>query len=333
MAAGALSPFAADVVRAETVTLAGCANPAWDGGTSTLSCNGLLAPSGTATIAGCANASWDAGTLTLACGSQPAAPVCTFVSAPPTMYAVGSHLSLAASCTNSPTYAWSATAGALGTGSCASAATCTDTQAGAASVTYHLVATNAAGSATLDAPVTWIVGSAPAPVMQCAASRKVHGAAGTFDLALSLVATNPTTEPRQGPSHSIVFTFDKPVVSAVAAVTEGSAATGVPTFSGGTVSVPITGAANQQYVTVALTAVTSSDGGVEGSASVRFGLLAGDVTGNRVVSVADLGLVQAQLSQVVTAANFLLDVNASGSVTLADTGLTTANLTRALPAP
>jgi hypothetical protein len=300
----ALAPLAADVVQAQTVTVSGCANPAWD-----------------------------AGTLTLSCGSLPAAPVCTFVSAPPTTYAVGSQLSLAANCTNSPTYAWSATVGALGTGACASAATCTDTQAAAASVTYHLVATNAAGSATLDAPVTWIAGSAPTPVMRGAASRRVHGAAGTFDLALSLVPTNPTTEPRQGPVHNIVFTFDKPVVSAVAAVTEGTAATGVPTFSGNSVTVPVTGAANQQYVTVALSAVTSADGGVGGTGSVRVGLLVGDVTRNRVVSVADLGQLEAQLAQAVTGANFHLDVNASGTVTLADTGITSANLTRALPAP
>jgi len=36
---------------------------------------------------------------------------------------------------------------------------------------------------------------------------------------------------------------------------------------------------------------------------------------------------------VVTAANFLKDVNASGTVTIADKGITNANLTRALPTP
>ena len=57
------------------------------------------------------------------------------------------------------------------------------------------------------------------------------------------------------------------------------------------------------------------------------------MNGNRVVSLADLGLVNAQLSQVVTAANYLKDVNANGTLTLADKGITNAALTRALPPP
>ena len=70
-----------------------------------------------------------------------------------------------------------------------------------------------------------------------------------------------------------------------------------------------------------------------GSGSVRVGFLLGDVNQNRVVTVADLGLVNAQLAQPVTAANYLKDVNASGTLTVADKGITNANLTRALPAP
>ena len=66
---------------------------------------------------------------------------------------------------------------------------------------------------------------------------------------------------------------------------------------------------------------------------MRVGFLAGDVNQNRVVTVADLGLVNAQLAQLVTAANYLKDVNASGTLTVADKGITNANLTKALPAP
>jgi hypothetical protein len=46
-----------------------------------------------------------------------------------------------------------------------------------------------------------------------------------------------------------------------------------------------------------------------------------------------LGLVNAQLAQVATAANFPKDVNASGTITVADKGITNANLATALPAP
>jgi hypothetical protein len=59
----------------------------------------------------------------------------------------------------------------------------------------------------------------------------------------------------------------------------------------------------------------------------------GQVTFPRVVTVADLGLVNAQIAQVVTATNFLKDVNASGTLTVADKGITNTQVTKALPAP
>ena len=164
-------------------------------------------------------------------------------------------------------------------------------------------------------------------------SRKVHGGAGTFDLPLSAVTTNPTTEPRIGPAQTILLTFDKPINAATVTITEGVATAGTPTFSDNDVVVDLTGVNNQQYVTVALTNVASTDGGTGGSGSVRIGFLVGDVNQNRVVTVADLGLVNAQLAQVVTAANYLKDVNTSGTLTVADKGIANANLTKALPAP
>jgi hypothetical protein len=166
-----------------------------------------------------------------------------------------------------------------------------------------------------------------------AVSRKVHGAAGTFDLPLSLVSTNPATEPRQGPAATIVLTFNKNVTAATATITEGVATAATPTFSGHDVIVGLTGVSNQQYVTVSLSNVSSSDGDSGASASVRIGFLLGDVNLSRVVSLADLAQVNAQLAQVVSASNFLKDVNASGTLTVADKGITNANLTKGLVAP
>jgi hypothetical protein len=171
------------------------------------------------------------------------------------------------------------------------------------------------------------------PVLAGAASRRVHGTAGTFNLPLALLATNPTTEPRQGPAHTIVFTFDKAVTAGVVTVTEGTATAGVPTFSGSEMIVPLTGVANQQYVTVAVSGVASADGGTGGSGSVRLGFLLGDVSQNRVVTLSDLGQVNAQVAQFVTGANYLKDVNASGTLSLADKGITNTQITRALPPP
>ena len=177
-------------------------------------------------------------------------------------------------------------------------------------------------------------GTASAPMFQSAVSRRVHGAAGPFDLPLSAANVhNPTTEPRQGPNQTLVFTFDKPVVSGNAAVTEGTATAGAPTFAGATMTVPLSGVANAQYVTVAVNSIAAADGGTGGAGSIRVGFLLGDVSQNRVVTLADLGLVNAQLAQFVSATNFLKDVNASGTLTLADKAITNANLTKPLPAP
>lgn len=181
-------------------------------------------------------------------------------------------------------------------------------------------------------------GNCKRAVLQSASSRRVHGATGTFGLPLSTVVPptvnhNPTTEPRQGPAHTIVFTFDKPIAAATATITEGTATVAAPTFSGNDVVVGLTGVTDQQYVTIDLTNVGSTDGGIGGIDSVRIGFLFGDVNQSRVVSVADLGLVNSQLAQTVTLTNFLKDVNASGAISVADKGITNANLTRALPTP
>jgi len=178
-----------------------------------------------------------------------------------------------------------------------------------------------------------VVAAPLAPSMAVGMSHKVHGGSGPFDLVTNTVSTNPTTEPRTGPNQNMVFTFDKPVIAGVATVTEGTAVAGTPIFNANTMTVPLTGVTNQQYVTVSVSNVASADGGAGGSAVMRVGYLVGDVNQNRVVSIADLGVVNAQLAQVVTSANFLKDVNASGTITVADKGITNANLTKALPAP
>jgi len=197
-------------------------------------------------------------------------------------------------------------------------------------ISFHVISATAS---TLTLSVT-AAGATPAPLLQGAVSRKVHGAAGTFNLPLTLTPiTNPTTEPRQGPAQTIVFTFDKPVTAANVAVTEGIASAAAPTFSGNDVIVSLTGVANAQYVTVALSGISSADGGTGGTGSVRVGFLLGDANQNRVVTVADIGVMNAQMAQAVTAANYLKDVNASGTLSVADIALANSKLTTALPAP
>ncbi len=175
--------------------------------------------------------------------------------------------------------------------------------------------------------------AATSPVLLGVASRRVHGHAGTFDLPLGSVASNPTTEPRVGPAQTIVFTFDDDVTAGTASVTEGSATVGTPTFNGPELIVPLSGVGNAQYVTVVVAGVSTAGGASGGSGSIRIGFLAGDVNQNRVVTVSDLVLVNAQIAHLVTAANYLKDVNATGTLTVSDKLIINANVTKALPPP
>lgn len=95
----------------------------------------------------------------------------------------------------------------------------------------------------------------------------------------------------------------------------------------------LTGATNAQYVTVAVSNAAAADGGTGGSGSIRLGLLAGDVNGNRAVTLADVLGVSTPLTQPVAGANYLRDVNANGTLSLADTMFVNAELTQALPVP
>ncbi len=177
------------------------------------------------------------------------------------------------------------------------------------------------------------IATAQTPVLKSAASRKLHaGSAGSLDLPLLLTPSNPTTEPRTGATAAVVMTFDRVITGASVAVTEGGATAGPPVFTGKDVIINLSGIANASYVTVALSEVTSADGG-GGSGSVRIGFLAADVNGSRTVSLSDMLAVNAALTQPVTPNNSSRDVNLSGALTLSDLLVVNANLTRVLPAP
>ncbi len=174
---------------------------------------------------------------------------------------------------------------------------------------------------------------AASPAISSIVSSKIQGSAGTFDLPLSATLTTPTIEPRNGPNHTIVFAFDRVVVSGTATVTEGIATVATTQFSGPKMIVNLTGVTNQQYVTVSVSAVQGGDGSTNGAAAARIGFLLGDVNQNGNVSLADLGLTNAQIAQIVTSANFLKDVNASGTLSLADKGFVNTMVATAIAPP
>ena len=105
------------------------------------------------------------------------------------------------------------------------------------------------------------------------------------------------------------------------------------TFGANEMRVPLAGVADTQYVTVTVASVVAADGGTGGVGSVRIGFLLGDATQNGTVTVSDLAQVNAAIAQPVTASNFVKDLNASGTLTVADKGIANTRITKALPAP
>ncbi len=171
------------------------------------------------------------------------------------------------------------------------------------------------------------------PALLSASSRKTHGTAGTFDLALALTPLSPTTEPRSSATQSIVLTFDTAIASATPAISEGTATFGSMTIAGNDVILNYTGVTNAQYVTFALGNVVAAGGGPAANVAVRVGFLVGDANQSRQVTVADVGIVNAALLQTVANGNFTLDTNVDGKLTVADKGITNANLLKKLPSP
>ena len=150
---------------------------------------------------------------------------------------------------------------------------------------------------------------APAANLVSAASRVTHGGAGSFDINMPL--TGPSgIEDRIASNYTAVFTFDIPVTSGTVTVTSGTATVGAITFSGNEMRANLSGVADVQNV-VLHTENINGDGLPHGD--VRFGFLAGDVTGNRVVDKPDQDSVVAHQGGV-TAANFRNDINANGTI-------------------
>ena len=179
--------------------------------------------------------------------------------------------------------------------------------------------------------VNLLVQAEPVATM-VAVSRKTHGTAGDFDVALPLTGT-PGVECRSGGAsndYQIVFNFAQSVTFNGASVTTGTGT--VSDFSGNgttTVTVNLTGVTNAQRITVTLSAV--NNGTSTGDVSVQMGVLVGDTNGNGAVSASDVAQSKAQSGQPVTGANFRTDVNTSGSINAGDVALVKSKSGTSLP--
>jgi hypothetical protein len=173
----------------------------------------------------------------------------------------------------------------------------------------------------------WPLPSAPLPTLVSVVSRKLHGAAGNFDVDLTPPASG--IECRSGGANSdytMVFTFSNPVTSCGVA-SSGTASSGP---NPNQCTVQLTGVPNAQYKTVQLTGVIDNNAQAV-NASGTMGLLVGDVNANKVVSNTDVSAVKAQVAASVTSSNFRNDVNANGVISNTDVSVTKAQVGTTLP--
>lgn len=143
-------------------------------------------------------------------------------------------------------------------------------------------------------------------------SRKVHGAAATFDLPVDLAPVAPavTVEPRAiGTGHTIMFRFDVPVTDPGTAVVTpvGAAST---TAAGNDVVVTLTGIPDNTRATIALSGVN----GTLAPPSVPIAFLIGDLNSSGRITAGDISAVKARSGNAATITNFKADINTSGLI-------------------
>lgn len=160
-------------------------------------------------------------------------------------------------------------------------------------------------------------------------SRKTHGAAGDFDIAM------PGVECRSGGmnnDYTLVITFSNNLASGDASVTSGTGTiSGTPVISGNTMVVNLTGVANAQTLGVTLNGLTDQFLQTLPNTVVNLGVLTGDVNGNSVVNASDVSAAKAQIGVPVSNANFRSDVNTNGAVNASDVSVVKSHSGEGLP--
>ncbi len=172
------------------------------------------------------------------------------------------------------------------------------------------------------------------PQVTAAASRKSH--AGT-DYDVSVPLTDPAVvECRAAAtpgSYKLTLTFDQNIVSASPTVTGGTGNVSSTVINGTTMTLSLSGVANQQSLTVTASNVTSTTGAILSSSAVKVRILQGDVNGDGVVNAVDLSGVRTAYGKSAGQAGFdpRADLNVDGVVNSVDTSVIRANYGKTVP--
>ena len=166
------------------------------------------------------------------------------------------------------------------------------------------------------------------PVVTALVSRRVHGAAGAFDI--NLLAAPIVTECRSGGNYQVIVTFANPVsVSGLSVMSSNGLAGGTQTVNGAVVTVDLTAVANAQ--SVGITLINANDGLIAGDVFVPLGVLIGDSNGDALVNSGDALQTRSRSGQTTDGTNFRSDVNADGIVNSGDTSAVRSSRGRSFP--
>jgi hypothetical protein len=166
-----------------------------------------------------------------------------------------------------------------------------------------------------------------APMSPGVVSRKIHGAAGPFDINLPTSGSAGGIECRSGDAsnaYTLVYTFGVNLSApGRASVTQGSASVGAVTVGPNLnqVTVNLSNVTNAQHLTVTLANVQDTSHTTLPSVAARMDALIGDTTANGFVNSSDISQTQSQSGQPVSASNFREDVTVNGAINSSDIGL------------
>ncbi len=181
------------------------------------------------------------------------------------------------------------------------------------------------------------------PTVSTVASRKTHGAAGSFDIPLPLTGT-PGIECRVGGATNdytmaVGFTGNVTVTgSPQAQVTLGAGCVGTGgvcaggnnvAVSGATVTIPLTNITNAQTINVTLLGVSNGSGLT--NVVIPMSRLLGDTTAAGGVTASDINQTKSQSGLAISAANFRTDLSANGAINAADISIVKAQSGTQLP--
>ena len=162
-------------------------------------------------------------------------------------------------------------------------------------------------------------------------SRKIHGAAGTFDLDLATA-----DECRSGGTsgdYTLVFKFSNPLASV-----GGINVTGTGMVKSSSIGsdphefiVELTGVADAQVLGVDLANVSDTSGNVSATVSGLLPVLIGDTNRDHFTDAIDASQTKSQAGAAVTGANFREDVNVDGFIDAIDVSLVKSKSGTALP--